>query len=255
MVWLFENNPKCTTAAGRPVSIDIDNNVNEEELNNRKSNFRPTYMPGHILALETLKPKQNMFSAPGTIFSIRRDICLKYGGFHRAVESSQMYGIVPFGETGFDENAIYYWRRHEGQLNIALVDSGHTGLQQTMLMLHDFDIFNRWKRFGDETARYVVKRIVKTNCEVTAFHAARNLIHFRFRAFLFCFKSAHRYMWFNIMLLRKFIILKLYYESMRYFTAKFLKILIRFIDFKLPNLKYRFKSFNNLAIRASKKSC
>ena len=255
MVRLFENNPKCITAAGRPVSIDMDNNVNEEELNNRESNFRPTYMPGHILALETLKRKQNMFSAPGTIFSIRRDVFLKYGGFSRAPELSQLYGIVPFGESGFDEDAIYCWRRHEGQLNVAINNRGMTfGFKGTMDMLNDNQIYDRWKIYGDETARYVVQMLVKRSCQSLAYHAAKGLIFFRFRGFLFCFKQGYKHMWFNIRLLRELFILKLYYESMRYFTAKFLKSLIRFIDFKLPNLKYRLKSFNDLVIRASKKS-
>ena len=115
MVRLFEDNPDCTTAAGRYVSIYEDDSVNKEELNNRKTNFRPRYMPGHELALATLKRKDagTIFSAPGTIFTLKRDVFLKYGGFHRAIEWSQLYGIVPFGVTGFDEDAIYYWRRHE----------------------------------------------------------------------------------------------------------------------------------------------
>ena len=255
MVKLFENNPKCTTAAGRPVSIDIDNNVNEEELNNRKSNFRSTYMPGRILALETLKYKQNMFAAPGTIFAIRRDIFLKYGGFHRCVESSQLYGIVPFGETGFDEDAIYYWRRHGGQLNRTLVARGHTGFQETMLMLHDCDILNRWEIFGEETARYVVNQITKQTSEKTALHAINNLLAFKIQAFAFTFKLAHGYMWFNIMLFKNLFIStpKVYYKIVRYPIVKVLKSIIRTIDVKFPNIKYRFDGFNSLAMRANRR--
>ena len=51
-----------------------------------------------------------MFSAPGTIFSFRKDALIKYGGFHRSPELGQLYGIVPFGVTGFDEEAIFYPR-------------------------------------------------------------------------------------------------------------------------------------------------
>jgi len=253
MVRLFENNPKCTTAAGRPVSIDADSNVNEEELNDRKKNFRPTYMPGHILALATLKGKQKLFSAPGTIFTIKRDIFLRYGGFHRAIEASQLYGIVPFGETGFDEDAIYYWRRHQGQLNKELTVRGITAFKYHMDMLEDNEIFNRWKIYGAETARYVVKRIIKISCEVTAGHAARNLFAFRIRAFLSNFKSAHDKMWFKIMLVKycSIRILKLPYIIMRLFVVNIIKILVIFIDRKLPNMKYRFHLFNTLSLRAS----
>ena len=137
MVRLFEDNPDCTTAAGRYVSIYEDDSVNKEELNNRKTNFRPRYMPGHELALATLKRKDNgtIFSAPGTIFTFKRDVFLKYGGFHKSLEWSQLYGIVPFGVTGFDEDAIYYWRRHEGQLNLEMTRRGYTGFKDSMDIL------------------------------------------------------------------------------------------------------------------------
>ena len=184
MVRLFEDNPDCTSAAGRPVSIYKDDSVNKEELNNRRSNFRPRYMPGHELALETLKGKNTMFSAPGTIFTFKRDVFLKYGGYHRAIEYSQLYGIVPFGVTGFDEDAIYYWRRHEGQLNLELTKRGFTGLKYHMDMLKDNDIYGRWQIHGDDTAKYVVKRIKQIRCDITARHAVKNLFDLRFKAFL-----------------------------------------------------------------------
>lgn len=252
MVSLFENNPKCTTAAGRPVSIDMDNNVNEEELNNRKSNFRPTYMPGHILALATLKRKQNMFSAPGTIFTIKRDGFLKYGGFHRAIEWSQLYGIVPFGETGFDEDAIYYWRRHKGQLNKELTLRGYTSFKYHMDMLNDNEIFNRWEVYGEKTAKYVVKRIIQIRCDATSRHAINNLCSFRIQAFLSNLKEAHDKMWFWFMLGKNLFPVTIT-MIIRNPIANLIKMLIRFIDRQLPSMKYRSNAFDRLTIRASKK--
>lgn len=250
MVRLFRNNPKCTTAAGRPVSIDEDNNVNEEELNNRMTNFRPTYMPGHILALETLKGNNYIFLAPGTIFTIKRDVFLKYGGFHRAIEWSQLYGIVPFGETGFDEDAIYYWRRHEGQLNKELTVRGYTAFKYHMNMLVDNQIYDRWKIYGDKTAKYVVRRIIQIRCDVTASHAINNLFSFRIQAFLSNLKEAHVKMWFWVMLGKNLFIVAL---RLRLVTRKIkyiLKMLIRFIDKQIPSIKYRSNAFNRLTIKA-----
>ena len=201
MVRLFENNPKCTTAAGRPVSIDMDNNVNEEELNNRKSNFRPTYMPGHILALETLKGKQqNMFSAPGVIFTIKRDVFLNYGGFHRSVELSQLYGIVPLGETGFDEDAIYYWRRHEGQLNKILNARGTVFVDDTISLLRDWEIEKRWQVFGKDTAREVVTTITRDALTSPADWFYFNLSSLRVRSSLRIIRGAwkHPYFWYMV---------------------------------------------------------
>jgi len=199
MVRLFENNPKCTTAAGRPVSIDIDNNVNEEELNNRKSNFRSTYMPGHILALATLKGKQYMFSAPGTIFTIKRDILVKYGGFHRAAELSQLYGIVPFGITGFDEDAIYYWRRHEGQLNRMLKERG-VFANITSSLLRDWQIEKRWQVFGKDVAREIVKTITKNSLTAPALGFYTNLSFRSVRPSLKIIRQGwkHPYFWYMV---------------------------------------------------------
>lgn len=45
---------------------------------------------------------QTMYTAPGTIFTIKRDVLIQTGGFHRAMEDGHLYGIVPFGITGFD---------------------------------------------------------------------------------------------------------------------------------------------------------
>jgi len=253
MVRLFENNPKCTTAAGRFVSIDMDNNVNEEELNNRKTNFRPMYMPGHILVLEMLKGNTRLFATAGGIFSIRKDVLLKYGGWHRSNEVSHLLGIVPFGETGFDEDAIYFWRRHEGQLNKTLTARGHTGFQEIMLLLYDFDIFNRWKIYGDETAKYVVRKTIQRYCEGSARIAVNNLFQLRLQAFLYTFKVTHKEMWFNVMLIKIFFFVfpRVYIRILRYPISSLAKMFITFLDIKTPNLKYRFELFDRLVKRVS----
>jgi len=107
-----------------------------------------------------LNPKgRKMFSAPGTIFSFKKDALIKYGGFHRSVDLCHLYGLVPFGITGFDEEAIFYWRRHEGQLNKALFQRGWTGVKEDYSMINDFNIRERWSVFGDDVAQYVVSRI------------------------------------------------------------------------------------------------
>ncbi|SVD35826.1 uncharacterized protein METZ01_LOCUS388680, partial [marine metagenome] len=80
MIKLLKENAECTSAAGLPVSIDIKGNVAQEELHERSSNLRSRYMPGHDLALDCLNPEGGkMFSAPGSIFSFRKDALIKYG--------------------------------------------------------------------------------------------------------------------------------------------------------------------------------
>ena len=144
MVKLFEHNSECITAAGLPVSVDFKGNI--LDLQPRTHNFRPRYMPGHLLTLDYFRGGL-MFTAPGTIFTIKREVLLKAGGYHRAVELSHMVGIVPFGITGFDETALFYWRRHEAQLNKHLNANGHIGIKETLALLEDWDIKQRLSKF------------------------------------------------------------------------------------------------------------
>ena len=79
MVNLFLENPNSISAAGIPVSIDIKGETNYEELNNRSSNHRPRHMSGHLIAEDMIKKHtQNLFSAPGSIFSFKTKNILLY---------------------------------------------------------------------------------------------------------------------------------------------------------------------------------
>ena len=157
MVTLFQGNGNCTSAAGLVALIDGQGDIMANE-NPRGSNYRPRYMPGHILALEALRGSSVMYGYPGQIFSFKRDALLKYGGFHRSYESHQLYGIMPFGITGFDETAYFYWRRHEGQLNKILSANGWIGTKEMFSLANDLGLEDKWKIYGDDTARYVVKK-------------------------------------------------------------------------------------------------
>ena len=152
MVALFEGNPECTTASGLPVSIDLDGKVMGDGP--RVSNYRPRYMPGHLLALNVSRGIRVMFNSPGALFSIKRELLIESGGFHRDIEASHLYGIVPFGITGFDETAQLYWRRHEGQGNIVVTKRGWIGFVDYRLqMLKEWDLEQRWRVFGTDIAR------------------------------------------------------------------------------------------------------
>ena len=86
MVALFQGNPECTTVAGKVVNMDIHGNISETNPADLK-NYRPRYMPGHLLAQQVLfRPGQIMFSAPGSYFTIKRDVFVKAGGFHRNID-------------------------------------------------------------------------------------------------------------------------------------------------------------------------
>jgi len=257
MVRLFEDNPDCTSAAGRPVSIDANDSVNKEELNNRKTNFRSKYMPGHELALATLEHKSRVFGAPGTIFTFKRDVLLKYGGFHRAIELGHLYGIVPFGVTGFDEDAIYYWRRHEGQLHLAVTSRGQIGTKDVFSMIEDLDLENKWSIYGDDVARDVVKVIKNQQAKIAATWFSQNLFKLRISA---CIKIVRDIwsqpkFWFYLpktifrpwrllrSLLRSFLI------SLFHINKPILKPILNYVDKKYPRLNGQSAIFNKLMLK------
>lgn len=174
MVALFDGDPECVTAAGVPISIDINGKV----LSSPPLTGQPRYMPGHLLALDYIRVG-GMFRAPGTIFTIKREALIKAGGFHRAIEFSHLFGIVPFGTTGFDQTAHFFWRRHEGQLNLKISAAGQIGIRELMSLLKDWDIKGQWKVFGEDIAEEVVSTIIKRRFLGAADFFATNLYQLR----------------------------------------------------------------------------
>jgi glycosyltransferase involved in cell wall biosynthesis len=174
MVRLFRENAECLTAAALPVYVDA---CGKTVAGHDLSNFRPRYMPGHILALDTLRKSGSiMFNAPGTIFAIKREALVDAGGYHPSIENSHLYGIVPFGITGFDQTAILYWRGHAGQMNVSLTANGHIGLKDTLSLLEEWQIRRRWEgRFGSSTAAYVQKALLDSQLENAASWFVHNL--------------------------------------------------------------------------------
>ena len=189
MVALFQGNPACTTAAGITQDIDINGRLLAKGA--RISNFRPRYMPGHLLALSTLNKDQQeiMFSAPGCIFAFKRKEFIEMGGYHPCLEPSALYGIVPLGVTGFDETAILYWRRHEGQTHIHGNLRGQTCFKEYLDLLEEWQIEKRWEIFGKDIAHYVVRRINEINYEGTTQWFVVHCYYFRLKAAAFIFKD------------------------------------------------------------------
>jgi glycosyltransferase involved in cell wall biosynthesis len=179
MVTLFQENPECTSAAGIYVSIDADGRIHGIDPNPRLDNYRPRYMPGHILALALARGERPLFGAPGTIFTFKRRALIEAGGFHRSVELSQIFGLVAFGITGFDETAVFYWRRHDGQLNILMNAKGYRNLD-TLDLLKDWDLHNKWeKEFGKSNADLVIDNLRRHEVSSLALWFCINLLSLR----------------------------------------------------------------------------
>jgi len=180
IVQLFCEDDNCMSAAGLPISIYGDNTIGEEELIDRKDNLRPRMMAGHELALDVVN-NGDFFSAPGTIFAFRTEFLRRKGGFHRSIEMSQLYGMVPFGRTGFDDSAIFYWRRGDFQLNKILGQSGYVGVKELYDLLKDFDLYNRWLVFGEVNALKVIQYCKQSVCRDAAQNFLINFTELRFK--------------------------------------------------------------------------
>ena len=160
MVRLFEENPECTTAIGRCVSALPDGTFG---LNPPAK--RPRYMPGDKLALNHATGAKKFRQAnPGYCFVMKREELERNGGFHETYEHQQMFAIVPFGVTGYDPDAIIYWRRHELQLNkIATCKCVYFGgTVEKLLNDPHIRVLERWKsKFGEASSRAVEMFLLK----------------------------------------------------------------------------------------------
>lgn len=115
MVGLFIGDGDCVTAAPMPVSIDETGRINGAMGN---GNTRGRYTDGIALAMEIIGGgPRTLFSAPGEIFAIKREILMRYGGYDRMFDLSQVLKFSILGSSGFDAEAALYWRHHQGQLN------------------------------------------------------------------------------------------------------------------------------------------
>ena len=178
MVRLFVENERCTTAIGLPVSAYPDGSFKSYKQDNK----RPRYMPGHELALAVLG-RNGGYANPGFCFVMRRNALERAGGFHEALDIQLMFGVVPFGVTGFDPKALMYWRRHELQLNKLMTSRGHAASGYAVKLLAETDIEPRWREaFGEHECQRVVDHILDYEFVGAADVFVLNLFDLRFQA-------------------------------------------------------------------------
>jgi len=158
MVRLFMENPDCVTAAPMPYSINADGEISSDGyLIDR--NRRGRYTDGCSLAFDMITGSpQKLLAAPGEIFVIKRDLLLKYGGYDRIIDLSQVLKYVILGVSGFDPEAALYWRHHEGQLNKQAKKKGAIWYSSSEKAWVDTGIVDLWRQRFDEVK---VKALLK----------------------------------------------------------------------------------------------
>jgi len=148
MVALFAGNRECVTAAPMPISIDESGEIKPSSLYDR--NRRGRYTDGYVLAFDLIQgnPKK-LLAAPGGIFVIKRETLLRYGGYDRMSDLSQVLKYAILGVSGFDPEAALYWRHHEGQLNKQAKRNGIIFYAMLERAWNDSGIVNIWnERFS-----------------------------------------------------------------------------------------------------------
>jgi len=211
MVKLFQENKECITAAGLVTSIDSQGRA-QYDSSTRESNYRSRYMPGHVLILDQLrKGKSPLFSSNGggSIFAIKRELLVNIGGYHKAVEEAIEFGIVPFGDTGFDDTAVYYWRHHSQQTNKKFSKMGWIGSKERLDMIKEHEIYKRWKVFGTSKANYVVKTIVDNTYKEVAWKFVENLFMFNIKAAFRIYNSVNFQLYATFILIPIFMSIQL----------------------------------------------
>ena len=216
MVNLFNENKFCSSAIGRCVSIDIKNNINNNELKNYSYN-RPRFMKGEDFALEIIKKNQKIHANPGNFFTFKTNFLRKKGGFNKSFDNKSIFGIIPFAETGYDKDAIFYWRRHDDQLNKKVTYLGITGAKDTIEFIKEYDLHSKWLFFGRPNADLVIKSILKNQFRSSANISVKNLINSNFKGCFRVFKETN----YNLIFFQYFLYFLIYYR--KNIIYKFLK--------------------------------
>ena len=150
----FINNYKCTSAIGR-----VKNYYNKNKIIQYPIKKQPIYLNGKDLCIDKAMGL-NVYdqSNPGHSYILKADVLKYYGGFYVPLEEHQLFAIVAFGETAFDENAIMYWRRHDGQLNKLLSKNCYFEGQYIIDLLQEKsnNLIQNWvKNYGKNDTKIV----------------------------------------------------------------------------------------------------
>ena len=151
MVRLFVENPECVTAAPMPYSINALGEVQDSKWLH-DLNTRGRYTVGSDLGIDCITGSpRKLFAASGEIFVIKRDALLRYGGYDRIVDTSQVLKYAILGVSGFDPEAVLYWRHHSWQLNKQATNKGVIFYSSNAKTWKDSGIIELWRdRFSSD---------------------------------------------------------------------------------------------------------
>lgn len=200
MTQLFLENKKCVTAAPMPISVDEFNKVNNDYS---LVNQRQKYTSGINVALNFMKSwidmkaldfffrnshknktyiRKNLkkydpvlFSAPGGVMTIKRDLLIKYGGYDFNNDDTQLLKYSVLGDTGYDPKAKLFWRHHKNQNNKILENMGDIRYKQLTESIKESGYLDYWKNNFSRKDYQLLKEY--TNYKIV-FDIQKILFHF-----------------------------------------------------------------------------
>lgn len=151
MVALFQEDVDCTSALGQILIMDLRGS--EPIPFPDAANLRPRHVSGLSVAIDKLRGG-NKLGGNGSMLTVKRDVLVKAGGYHRAADLAMVCGILPFGVTGFDHTAHFYIRDQPYRPDLIMART-LTRRRDTLSLLKDWEIQHRWQVFGNELAMEV----------------------------------------------------------------------------------------------------
>jgi hypothetical protein len=153
---------------------------------------------------------------------------------------------VPFGITGFDETAYFYWRRHEGQLNKTLSVQGWVATKEIFSLANNLDREGKWKIYGNDTAKYLVKKIKDDQTKIAAYWFALNFFSLRIKASMTTLRDIWFYPKFWLCLPKALLQTRNFLKQWYLLSRPILRPLLNYIDRDYPELKNKSVFFNKL---------
>ena len=243
MARLFEENPNCQAVSGQPYSIDGAGKIREKII---YRNYRPRFMPGRFLVLDSLRGGKYLYSSPGSIFAFRTRTRRENGGFHESFDFTDFVSMVPFGEIGYDPKAQFFWRHHDNQLNKLWNDLGIVFIKDNENLIQEFNLKEKWDSFhGEKYGNEVCTLILNQAIESASNYFVINLYRFKFKASfnILCQGSGRWLFWRRLP--GRFLKHKGYFiSSIKHFIARTFFFIFPFagkISPRLENIRKRVK--------------
>jgi glycosyltransferase involved in cell wall biosynthesis len=117
MVRLFQENANCNSASPMVCSMDENAEINIDVSERLAAmNVRGRYTNGVVLA-ESKMRGHDLMGAPGGLLAQRSSAVILGGGFDALNDFGQVFRFAIHGDSGFDPEAMLYWRLHDMQAN------------------------------------------------------------------------------------------------------------------------------------------